>query len=87
MPAKRQTMRRAMWRQSLGNDKSGKVGPLRAADLIDPEDPAFRYILEAGMQLSSLGLDPSDPEVAQKAIDLGRIRYNETLSFEEDASA
>lgn len=51
------------------------VTPRTGADLIDPSDPAFAQIARAALELSEFGYDPAEPDVARRAIDVGRARY------------
>jgi hypothetical protein len=43
--------------------------------MVDPDDPAYRHILIAAMHLSRFGFDPSDPDIAARAIEAGRRDY------------
>lgn len=43
--------------------------------LVDPRDPAVQHIVRAGMQLREFGFDPSDPDIARRAVEAGRRAY------------
>lgn len=57
---------------------------LTAADLVDPFDPAFKFIVRAAKTLIEFGYDPKDPDVARRAIVVGRARYK--VSQERNAA-
>jgi hypothetical protein len=45
------------------------------SNLVDPADPAFGAICAAAMELIGFGFDPNEPDIAQRAIDVGRERH------------
>jgi hypothetical protein len=67
---------RLTWRSDT--DPPGELhayGPPLAANLISPADPAFGHITVAARQLIQFGFDPSDPDIAARAVKVGRENY------------
>lgn len=52
-------------------------GEITGANLVDPDDPAFHHITRAALKLIEFGFDPSDPDIAARAIEVGRKNYDE----------
>lgn len=70
--------KRIMWRHDRpkpDEDTVGSTEPLRDADLVDVDDPAYGFICRAALELERYGFDPSDPDIAARAIAVGRERY------------
>lgn len=61
---------------------SGVRGPLTGANMVDPNDPAYREILSAAIELGAFGFDPNDPDIAQRAIEVGRERFAKHPTYE-----
>ena len=49
------------------------------ANMVSPDDPAFTHICTAAMQLIEFGYEPNDPDVAERAIEVGRRNYEQSL--------
>lgn len=47
------------------------------ASLVDTDDPAFLLICRAAFELTRFGYDPNDPDVAARAIEVGRERHKD----------
>lgn len=56
---------------------------MTGASLVDPSDPAFAQIVRAAKQLIEFGFDPSDPDIARRAIKVGRKMFAETSAQRE----
>lgn len=68
--------RRIMWRDTpVSADRDGITGPPKAADMVDPEDPAYGHIIQAAMRLIEFGFEPTDPDITRRAIEAGRRDY------------
>lgn len=57
--------------------KASSVAPLSVG--VDPGDPAISEIVNAAKQLREFGFDPSNPDVASRAVAVGRSRHQERL--------
>jgi hypothetical protein len=72
--------KRIMWRHDRpepDEDTIGPTEPLRGADLVDTNDPAYGFICRAAMELVRYGFDPADPDIATRAIEVGRQMYEQ----------
>jgi hypothetical protein len=63
-----------MWQREPEHEYFARASSA-AADMIDPKDPALMDIIRAIMQLAGLEFDIADPEVVQRAIDVGRRNH------------
>lgn len=61
---------------------AGVRGPLTGANMVDPNDPAYGEISRAAMELIGFGFDPNNPDIAQRAIEVGRERYAKHPTYE-----
>jgi len=65
-------------RPKVEDDNLPAVARPNGANLVDPDDPAFGHICKAAMQLIEFGYDPNDPDVAERAIEVGRKMHEES---------